>query len=232
MREAISSAAAVEVVYLGAGAGGGAEGGPDELAREAGVPVRFLGPGVIERVASTVHPQPVLAVVAFLDVALATLAESTLVVMCDSVSDPGNAGTLLRSAEAAGAQGVIFGRGSVDVYNPKTVRASAGSLFHVPIVSGGDEVEVLADIGAWGLQRLGAVVAGGRSYTASDLRRPTALVLGSEAHGLSDRVLAGLDGTISIPMVGRSESLNVAMAGAVLCFEAARQRRSAVTHQP
>jgi TrmH family RNA methyltransferase len=141
------------------------------------------------------------------------------------VRDPGNAGTVLRSAEAAGADGVLSCDGSVDVYNPKTVRASAGSLFHVPVVVGGEPVDVLEQIGSWGVRRLGTVARRGHDYTAVDLARPTALVLGNEANGLPDHVSAHLDDEVTIPMAGRSESLNVGMAAAVLCFEAARQRR-------
>ncbi len=122
----------------------------------------------------------------------------------------------------------MFCDGSVDVYNPKAVRASAGSLFNVPVVAGGEAVETLERIGGWGLKRLGAVAGRGDSYTSVDLARPTALVLGNEASGLPHALAAGgvLDGEITIPMQGRAESLNVGMAAAVLCFEAARQRRA------
>ena len=114
----------------------------------------------------------------------------------------------------------------LDLYNPKAVRASAGSLFHVPVVDGGDPVEVLGRLGEWGVQRLGAVAGRGSDYTAVDLVGPIALVLGNEASGIPDPVAACLDGEITIPMTGRAESLNVGMAAAVLCFEAARQRRA------
>jgi len=195
-------------------------------AEAAGVRVHPLAPGVVERVAGTVHPQPVLAVVAMDRVPLDALAGATLVVVCVDVRDPGNAGAVLRSAEAAGADGIVCCGGTVDVYNPKTVRASAGSLFHVPVVAGGDAMAVLVQMGGWGLRRLGAAVAGGRPYTEVDLTAPCALVLGNEAAGLDPAVAAVLDGTVTIPMAGRTSSLNVGMAGAVLCFEAARQRRA------
>src|SRR5207245_10121758 len=115
---------------------------------------------------------------------LEIVQDVTLAVGCVGVSDPGNAGTLLRSAEAAGVGAVVCCDGSVDVYNPKTVRASAGALFHVPVVAGGDAVEVLDRIGGWGLRRLGAVPSGGDDYTQLDLVTPTAFVVGNEAHGL------------------------------------------------
>jgi TrmH family RNA methyltransferase len=118
----------------------------------------------------------------------------------------------------------VFCDGSVDVFNPKTVRASAGALFHVPVVAGGEVGRVLDDLGDWGLRRLGTVARAGTPYTETDMTGPVALVLGNEAHGLPEGLEPHLDGLITIPMAGRAESLNVGMAAAILCFEAARQR--------
>ncbi len=196
-----------------------------EQALGAGVRVHQLAPGVMERVADTVTPQPLVAVIAFVDVDLDALAAASLLVVCADVRDPGNAGTVLRSAEAAGADGVICCGGSVDVYNPKTVRASAGALFHVPIVAGGDVAEVLERLGDWGMHRLAATTHHGLDYTEADLTTAVALVLGNEATGLPGGLERWIDEPVSIPMSGRAESLNVGMAAAVLCFEAARQRR-------
>jgi len=142
------------------------------------------------------------------------------------VADPGNAGTLVRAAEAAGAAAVLFCGSSVDPSNAKCVRASAGALFHVPIASGGEVGPVLESLGELGVRRLATVVQGGRPYDEVDLTGPVALVLGSEAHGLAPSALDAVDERLSIPMDGRSESLNVAMAGSVLCFESLRQRRA------
>jgi TrmH family RNA methyltransferase len=202
-------------------------------AYSAGSRVFELEPGVLGRVASTVTPQPVLAVVPDVDVPLAWLEEhgADLVVVCVDVRDPGNAGTVLRSAEAAGASAVVFCDDSVDLFNPKTVRASAGAVFHVPVVVGGEAARVLDQLGEWGLRRLGAATVGGQDYTSADLVSPVGLVLGNEGHGLPQEVKAALDGQITIPMDGRAESLNVGMAAAVLCFEAARQRRLAGIEQ-
>ena len=219
--EALDAGIELEAVFVTAGA---AESTLDRAAA-AGVAVRELAPGVIERVADTVTPQPVLAVARYLDAPLEIVQDVTLAVVCVGVSDPGNAGTLLRSAEAAGVGAVVCCDGSVDVYNPKTVRASAGALFHVPVVAGGDAVEVLDRIGGWGLRRLGAAPSGGDDYTHVDLAGPTAFVVGNEAHGLPPALGRSLDGHVTIPMAGRAESLNVGTATAILCFEAARQRR-------
>jgi len=221
LAEATAAGVAVQDVFVAADAP------PDivELAHDAGAPVHVLAQGVMERVADTMAPQPVMAVVAYVDVDLDALRAATLLVVCVDVRDPGNAGTVLRSAEAAGANGVVCCGGSVDVYNPKAVRASAGTLFHVPVVAGGDPVEVLERIGSWGARRLGAAAHSGADYASVDLTQPVAFVLGNEANGLPPEVEAQLDERITVPMAGRAESLNVGMAAAVLCFEAARQRR-------
>ena len=224
LSEALAAGVPIEAVFAAPGA-------PAALldrAAAAGARVHDLAPGVIERVAGTVTPQPVIAILPYVDVDLDTLRGADLVVVCVDVRDPGNAGTVLRSAEAAGAGGVVCCDGCVDVYNPKAVRASAGSLFHVPVVSGGDPVEVLSRLGSFGLRRLGAVAGRGDDYTAADMVGPTAIVLGNEANGLPDGLTmsASIDAEVTIPMTGRAESLNVGMAAAVLCFEAARQRRA------
>jgi TrmH family RNA methyltransferase len=224
--EALDAGTTLEAVYVAEGTDG--VGPLLQRAVDAGARVHTLGPGVLERVAGTVTPQPVLAVAPWCDVPLESVEKATLVVVAVDVRDPGNAGTVLRSAEAAGADAVIFCDGSVDVFNPKTVRASAGSLFHVPTVSGGDPAEVLDRLRSWGVARLGTVARGGTPYDECDLTRPVALVLGNEAHGLPEGLDAALDGRITIPMAGRSESLNVGMAAAVVCFEARRQRRTAL----
>jgi TrmH family RNA methyltransferase len=173
---------------------------------------------VLERVATTQHPLPVLAVVRRRRWDLTDLADATFVVVLAGVADPGNAGTILRSAEAAGADAVVPMPGSVDLTSPKVVRASAGAVFHLRSV----EAVAAGALSGLGLPLLGAVATGGVAHTEARLRDPVALVLGNEAHGLPDDL--PLDGLVSIHHAGRAESLNVAMAATVLCFEVARQR--------
>lgn len=228
LSEALAAGVPVEGVYVTVDA-------PDDvvdLADAAGSRVHVLQPGVMERVADTVTPQPVMAVVPYVDVPLDDLAAASFLVVCVDVRDPGNAGTVLRSAEAAGADGVVCCGRSVDVYNPKTVRASAGTLFHVPVVAGGDPVEVLERIGGWGVRRLATAARTGADYASVDLTGPVAFVLGNEANGLPADVEPVVDEHVSIPIAGRAESLNVGMAAAVLCFEAARQRRALPRRTP
>lgn len=220
--DALDAGVELECVFVASGTTPGVV----ARAEAAGVEVFELAPGVLERVAGTVTPQPVLAVARTVDVDIADLAGASLVVVCVDVRDPGNLGTVLRTAEASGVGGIICCDGSVDMYNPKCVRASAGSLFHTRVVAGGEPVTVLGTLGGWGLRCLGTRADHGEPYYRVDLTAPTALVLGNEAHGLPHLAATALDGWVTIPMAGRSESLNVGMAAAVLCFEAARQRVS------
>ena len=200
-----------------------------DAALALGVRVYDLAPGVMEKIADTVTPQPVLAVVGSSTLTLedlrAPLLNGGFVVVGADVRDPGNAGTLIRSAEGSGACGVVLCAGSVETTNPKTVRASAGAIFHVPVIAGEAPASVLGWLGRLGVRRWGTAAndAGATDYDKAQLTGPTALVLGNEAHGLPEGV--DVDGFLSIPMAGRTESLNVAMATAVVCFEAARQRR-------
>jgi RNA methyltransferase, TrmH family len=172
-----------------------------------------LAPNVIERVASTETPQPVMAVVTMRTTAVPE--HTTFVMVADQLADPGNAGTIIRSAEASGADAVVLTPGSVDMYNPKVVRASAGSLFRIPVVEA--TLESLA-----GFRRLGTSSHRGDVYTDPLYGGRVAVVVGNEAHGLADD--AAIDQWITIPHAGPAESLNVAMAATVLAFEVARQR--------
>lgn len=223
--DALDAGLALEAVYVVAGSGPL----PAVAGRMAasGRRVHTLAPGVLERISGTVSPQPVVAIASACDVPLEAVADARLVLVCAEVRDPGNAGNIARSAEAAGAGAIVFCTGSVDPFNPKTVRSSAGALFHVPIVSGGDPVEVLERMGGWGYRRLGTVASGGDPYDEIDYTPRTAVVFGNEAHGLALELDHHLDQRVTIPMAGRAESLNVSMAAALICFEALRQRRRA-----
>lgn len=202
-----------------------------EAASAAGVTVRTVAPGGLAKAVDTATPNGIAAVAARpevgLDQALDAAAAGPLALVLVDVADPGNAGTLLRAAEAAGAAAVLFCGTSVDPCNPKCVRASAGALFHLPVAGGGDAVSVLEGLGRRDVRRVGTVVRDGAPYHQVDLTGPVAIVLGSEAHGLPTELHRLLDAACTIPMAGRSESLNVAMAGSVLCFESLRQRSPA-----
>ena len=192
-----------------------------------------LADGVLERIASTETPQAPMAVVVMAetpDDVLDLLATAELVLVLDRVSDPGNLGTILRSAETAGADLVVLTPGSVDPYNPKVVRAAAGALFHVPVVTA--EIGQVAESGVPLVGTTSHDVPGRTvtSYTDLDMSGRIAIVMGNEAAGLPDDwtdAHGPIGRWVTIPHRGRSESLNVAMATTVLVFEAARQRDSA-----
>lgn len=193
---------------------------------DTGAADEALKEGVLERIGDTVTPQPILAVARIKRVTLEELTNDRPVVVAVELRDPGNAGTIIRSAEAAGAAGVVFCGNSVDPYAPKVVRSTAGAIFRIPIVEADDPVNVLDALGAHGRRRLGSVVSGGTSIDATDLSGPVALVVGNEARGLPTELASVLDETVTIPIETTAESLNVAMAATTLLFEAARQRRA------
>lgn len=223
---ALERGADVTAAYLGHGAAP-AFGELTGRLVAAGVPVHTLKEGVLEKIGTTRTPQPVLAVARWEPAALADVvaaATGGFVVVALDVADPGNLGTILRSAEAAGACGVVVAGAGVDVRSPKVVRASAGALFGVPIVEAPDAADAVRSLRAGGVRCLGAVARGGPAPAAVELGRGVAIVVGNEAHGISADVTVQLDGTVTIPMAGAAESLNVAMAVTILSFEAARQR--------
>lgn len=178
-----------------------------------------LADGVLQRVASTEHPQPNLAVVcAPGERALSSRGVPRFVVVVDRLNDPGNLGTILRSCEAAGVDAVVLTPGSVDPFNPKAVRASAGALFHVPVLTASVD-----DVRSAGFRLIGTSSHQGDRHTDADWSGDIALVMGNEAHGLPDD--APVDAWVRIDHLGRAESLNVAMATTLLVFAAAHARR-------
>jgi RNA methyltransferase, TrmH family len=196
-------------------------------AAAAGVEVAVVSGDVMSELAQTVTPQGLLAVCDFVDVPLdqVTAGRPVLVALLANVRDPGNAGTVLRAADAAGAGAVIFADASVDVYNGKCVRASAGSLFHLPVVAGVRLPEAVTALKQAGLRVL---AADGRAATMLDdpgaadaLSAPTAWLFGNEAWGLPDDLVALADEAVAVPIYGRAESLNLATAAAVCLYASA-----------
>ncbi|MDA8319312.1 MAG: RNA methyltransferase [Actinomycetota bacterium] len=202
-----------------------------DAVRRTGVPVHEVSGEIMADLAQTVTPQGLLAVCPYLDVPLPDLlaAGPRLVVVLANVRDPGNAGTVLRSADAAGAGGVIFAGASVDPYNSKCVRSSAGSLFHLPVVTGVPVTEAVAALRAAGLVVLAADGSGpaGLDDLADDgsLGRPTAWLFGNEAWGLPADLVGLADTAVAVPIYGRAESLNLAAAAAVCLYASARAQR-------
>jgi len=229
--EALSSGAAITELFVTAPVRDRCA----ELAAQAargGASVHTVSGEVMAELAQTVTPQGLLAVCRFVDVPLARLlaARPRLVVILASVRDPGNAGTVLRTADAAGADGVVFSGASVDPYNSKCVRASAGSLFHLPVVVGAGVAESVPALRAAGLRVLAA--DGGARRTLDDLQSaarlglPTAWLFGNEAWGLPADLLALADEAVAVPIYGRAESLNLAAAAAVCLYASASALRA------
>lgn len=196
-----------------------------EAARAAGVPVRDVEPGSLGKATSPVTPQPLAALASLPPEPPASVLQGLVLVLV-GVGDPGNAGTLLRAAEASGASAVVSCADAVDLWNPKCVRASAGALFRVPVVVAGSAPAVVGRLRGAGMTVLATTLADATALDDVDLTGPVAVLLGNEAHGLPDDVVAAADLAVRIPMSGRVESLNVAMTGTVVAFEAARQRRA------
>lgn len=203
-------------------------------AQGRGVEVIAVSDAVLGSIAGTVTPQGLIGVATLAGHALDdVLPVAGLVLAVAGLADPGNAGTILRTADAAGADAVVLTAGSVDVRNPKAVRASAGSLFHLPVVVGAAVDELVDGCRRHGLRLVAADARGDVAHTAVDLRPPTALLFGGEASGLAEGLRERCDAVVRVPMhsrprpgfTGRPESLNVAAAVAVVAFEAARQRR-------
>jgi TrmH family RNA methyltransferase len=207
-------------------------------AEASGAPILRISREVMAELAQTVTPQGLLGVCAFVDVPLdaAMTSPPPLITVLAHVRDPGNAGTVLRTADAAGSGLVVFTDASVDPYNGKCVRASAGSLFHVPIVVGPRIDALVGALKAADLTILAADGAAERSLdSAIDdglLSRPTAWLFGNEAWGLPAEILGLADGVVSVPIYGRAESLNLATAAGVCLYASARAQRSPGYHRP
>jgi TrmH family RNA methyltransferase len=191
-----------------------------------GVPLVPVSEAVLESLCDTTTPQGMAAVVRMGRAAPEEVpSDASLVLILAELRDPGNAGTLIRSALAAGASAVVFTRGSVDPWHPKTVRAAAGTLFHVPVTRAHALEETVSQLRAAGVVVIGADATSRRPLDSVDLTRRIAFVVGNEAWGLPSDMRHLLDEDIGIPMPGPVESLNVGIAGSILLFEAVRQRR-------
>jgi len=201
-------------------------------AAEHGVEVEYVTEYVLNAMADTVTPQGLVAVVQQTPTAVKEIfaASPRLIAICEEVRDPGNLGTIIRAADAAGADAVVLTGRTVDPYNPKVVRATTGSLFHLPISVGGDLADVVARARAAGITVLAADVKGDDLLAARAegvLDGPTAWLFGNEARGLEDASLALADRALKLPIFGRAESLNLATAASVCLYESAFTQRAA-----
>ncbi len=180
---------------------------------------------VMEKMADTKTPQGILALARMREASPEDFGSGPLLVL-EHVQDPGNVGTLFRTAEAAGAGGVILDRETADPYSPKVLRATMGAIFRLPFVISDDLPGLLRQLKAQGFSLTAAHLAGTEFYDAVSYPARTAFLIGNEGNGLSEEITSLADKKVRIPMEGRTESLNAAVAGALLLYEAYRQKRS------
>ena len=206
-----------------------------QIALEAGVDIQYVTEQVIESMADTVTPQGIVAVCHQFPTSLKDILAPDsdggpkLIAILEEVRDPGNAGTIIRAADAAGADGVVFTGRSVDLYNPKVVRSSTGSIFHLPVAVGAEFETVVQKARDAGLQIIAADLTGDdllAARTDGTLAKPTAWVFGNEARGLADEHLALVDRALKVPIYGHAESMNLATAASVCLYESAFAQRS------
>jgi RNA methyltransferase, TrmH family len=202
-----------------------------EAARTAGVDIEFVSEHVLDAMSDTVTPQGFVAVCRQFPVSVKDVfaLKPRLIAVLEEVRDPGNAGTIIRAADSAGADAVILTGRTVDLYNPKVVRASTGSIFHLPVAVSATLADVAARARAADLQLLAADIKGEDlllARTEGLLARPTAWVFGNEVRGLADEQLRLTDRVVTVPIYGSAESMNLATAASVCLYESAFAQRS------
>ena len=190
--------------------------------------LEYLSDHVFQYVSDTKTPQGILCVVRQSTYCLEDIleAEDAHLLVLDNLQDPGNLGTILRTAEGAGVTGIIISKESVDIYNPKVIRSTMGSIYRVPFVYVEDLKEAIAKVKAHGIFTYAAHLDGKNSYDKEDYTKKTAFLIGNEGNGIRKEIADLADTWIRIPMQGQVESLNAAIATSVLMFETARQRRN------
>jgi TrmH family RNA methyltransferase len=201
-----------------------------QAAADAGLEFEFVTEHVLESMADTVTPQGIVAVCRQFPTSVKDILSGgpKLVAILEEVRDPGNAGTIIRAADSAGADAVILSGRTVDLYNPKVVRATTGSLFHLPVAVGAELESLVEKARAAGLQVVAADVKGEDFLAARSsgaLAKPTAWLFGNEARGLSDEHYALADRALCVPIYGHAESMNLATAASVCLYESAFAQR-------
>jgi TrmH family RNA methyltransferase len=202
-----------------------------ERAEAEGLDIEFVTEPVLDAMADTITPQGFVAVCRQFPTSIRQIFADgvKLIAVLEEVRDPGNLGTIVRAADAAGADAVVLTGRAVDLYNPKVVRATTGSLFHLPVAVGAELPDVLGRARAAGLQTLAADVKGDDLLALradGALAAPTAWIFGNEARGLSDDDLAMVDRAVAVPIYGRAESMNLATAASVCLYESAFAQRA------
>lgn len=182
---------------------------------------------LFKKISDTQTPQGILCIVKQYHYNIEELLskENAFLLVLEDIQDPGNLGTIMRTGEGAGIDGVIMSRNTVDLYNPKTIRSTMGSIYRMPFVYVEDVLEALAKLKAAGVHTYAAHLDGKNAYTGEDYRGKTAFLIGNEGNGLKEETAKAADTYIRIPMDGQVESLNAAIAAALLMYEGRRQRK-------
>lgn len=188
--------------------------------------IELVADNVFNRMSDTQTPQGIMAIVQMRDCKLEdVLKPDSLLIVVENLQDPGNLGTILRMGEGAGITGVVMNSNTVDIYNPKTIRSTMGSIFRVPFVYVDDFQNAIKEIKKAGITLYAAHLKGENTYLGEDYTKGTGFLIGNEGNGLTDEATALADTLIRIPMEGEVESLNAAIACTVLTYEAFRQRQ-------
>lgn len=194
---------------------------------EEGYDFEILSDNVFSYVSDTKTPQGILAIVKRKEYKLEDIinVKNPHIMVLDNLQDPGNLGTIFRTAEAAGVTGIVLSRDCVDIYNPKVIRSTMGAIYRMPFVYVDDLIDALLKMKEKGIKTYAAHLKGKNSYDRENYKDACAFLIGNEGNGLREEISDKADIWIRIPMEGEAESLNAAVAAAVLMFEAARQRR-------
>lgn len=198
-----------------------------EILEKKGKPVELVSDSVFKSMSDTQTPQGILCVVQQFHYDFCSLLEKeqSLLLLLENLQDPGNLGTILRTAEAAGVNGILLTEHSVDIYNPKTIRSTMGSIYRVPVLYVPDFQGPVSELKKKNVQIYAAHLRGKRYYDEFSYQNSCAFLIGNEGNGLSEETAELADIYLKIPMAGKVESLNAAVAASVLMYEAARQRR-------
>lgn len=191
-----------------------------------GMGYEMVSDNVFAQMSDTKTPQGIMALVRMLEYSLSdiTAGDMPVVVMLENIQDPGNLGTIIRTAEGAGVTGIIMSKDTVDIYNPKTIRSTMGALFRMPFIYVEDILEVADALRKQNIALIAAHLDGSKNYYLENLARPMALMIGNEGNGLTEALTDKADVLVKIPMEGQLESLNAAVSTAVILYEAYRQR--------
>lgn len=222
VEEAFKASVTIEYIFV-------AEGSEGKLQEYIGkyltkdVKLYGLKESLLKELCATEQPQGIVGVVSMKEVA--PDFEGNFYLLCDKLQDPGNLGTIIRTAHAAGVDGIILTKGTVDVYNEKTIRSTMGSLFHIPIIMDNDDFGVTKDLISKGFSLVSTSLEGEKDFFSEDLSGKIIISVGNEGNGVSDEIYNLSDKKVKIPMPGGAESLNVAIATSIILYEKVRQNK-------